>query len=247
MYQSEYLGIKFSAFKGIPDQEFYPSFYSIFYEEFGSIAALPDKWVEQKQSIVSFLIAKLKDIGAKTSLSFGAGTGVCEKIILSECPGIDLFAYDYKKPPQKWLIEAGLAGKYFDQTDGKVSEIFSSLDAVFMINVEYNFKDEEFITWIRQIAQLIASGGSILILSSTIYDDHPIFLHFKRLAGSCFLRIANLLGFNLGFRRWGYFRNIEYIKHLCRISLPNSDLSVDWFDACGTPHCLVEIKISGDK
>jgi len=169
-YTAQWHGIRFEDFttpssRSFVDEQFFGSFYKLFFERYRNWKELPPEWVILKRQAAEFLKGCIADLNTRI-LSIGCGIGIIEKYLIEEGYR-NLEITEVVQEPLAWIRHFVAPEKihlgHFPacvQEDGKY-------DLIYLAGVECLFVQEELIRLLKSVRSHLTGHGLCTVLSWT--------------------------------------------------------------------------------
>ena len=200
--QSEWFGINFLETKvdlnpnEVASPDFYSHFYRLLDERYSSVSELPKDWLEGKRETakaVSQLIQKDSKV-----LSYGSGLGVVEKFLIENFKFKQIFGYDFaKKSKINYSSSDFTQVILFEELEN------GTFDFVYLSQVLYALDKYAAIDLLRQLNNLLKSGGILILVNTSILDSENGVFKLEALRKRINSKIRREL-------KWSYKREIQH-------------------------------------
>ena len=219
--QSEWLGINFLETKvdlnpnEVASPDFYSQFYRLLDERYSSVSELPKDWLEGKQDTAKALSQLIKK--DSKILSYGSGLGVVEKYLIENFQFKQIFGYDFAKQSN-----INYSSSNFTQVNLFEELENGSFDYVFLCQVLYAFDKYAAIQLLRQLNNLLKSGGTLILFNSSISDLEngvsKLYALKKRVTSKIRMELKwsykSEIQHKASEQGWGYNRDNEFYEFL---------------------------------
>lgn len=251
--QTEWQGIQFEHL-GIPlvpnkpaSVEFYDAFYLELKNRYKSYADLPTYWLASKRATAQE-VANLLDPSERV-LSYGAGIGYVESLLLADCPSMSLNLWDFSQVAAHF--DPRLTGHYLSGATFPVVANDVHFDTIYMIQTLYALSVYEATNLLRRLSGLLEPDGRLILIDTSVRPS-------ENGTTSMGQRLRSI-GRNFGFRRftvaarafvqrgspergeqgWGWQRDNDLVALICQ----DAGLSVTQV-ACGAQQAIVSARRS---
>jgi SAM-dependent methyltransferase len=208
MYQTEWLGIRFSDFaqpdhENIADAKFYEGFYREFFRRNDSKEQLEPAYLKVKREAARFISERFPDKDAKI-LAIGCGLGIIEMNLLGEGYR-NIYITEVSDVPLRWI------GKVLDRQRifvGYFPECIPpglDFDAIYLCGVDYCFRQNEWTEFLATIKHKLREGGRCMVISGS-YEAEGFFARTILQVKSGVKQFLNVLKLRPLGQFWGYTR-----------------------------------------
>jgi len=209
MYQTEWLGIRFSDFirtdhKKIAGMEFYESFYREFFCHINSMEQLDPAYIKVKSEAAHFICEQFPDKNSKI-LAIGCGLGIIE-MNLMEAGYQNIFITEVSDVPLKWIGKVVDPQRMFVGYFPECIPTELEFDVIYLCGVDYCFHQEEWTQFLSAVKNKLKDGGHCMVISGS-YEPEGLFVRsLRQLKSGIKLLLHGLKVHPLG-QLWGYTRN----------------------------------------
>jgi hypothetical protein len=212
LYQKEWLGLNLSLLSTTdPEQNIYEKFYNKLVENISDYDSVPLEWRAEKDvlsnQIFDLITDKKKD---PKVLSIGCGLGYVEHKLMTLCSQTHLKLKLYAVEPFFDPVLSGLlVGAEFRKNFFRSNDYTTHLDLIYLSSVDYVFKDDEYIDFLRDINK--CSFDQFLI-TEIIYDKNNFLYNLKYMLR----KLLRIIKVDTKSVYWGLVRTIDEHKMLIR-------------------------------
>lgn len=215
-YQESWQGIPFTSFAHISffrlaESKFYSTFYETLFRRYKSWNDLPATWRKNKISDAKWLAAQIARLQLTDMdrpfkvLSIGSGVGFMEKMLMEECPDIELHVNEPSTVGMRWLKELIPTDRIYIGMPSACIPADITFDLIYLSAVDYGIPTRDLSSLLEFLKSQLADQGEIICISASLLEEDSF---IGGLVNAMKIVIRGMLHY-LGIRRqqfWGWRR-----------------------------------------